>query len=86
MIRFHKNGVTLVRDSHGVFHLLDPHATLRDVAGYIWSQEGLEEYRINPEEWEEEKKEVKIVQIKKEKEDRLRSVGEMAEDPYFSEP
>lgn len=86
MIRFHKNGVTLVEDKNGVLHLLDPNESLRDVAKYIWHEESLSGYRIgNDDSWPDGEKEIKIVQLTAEKKERLRSISNTGEDHYFTE-
>ncbi|MBI2264159.1 MAG: hypothetical protein HYU64_03140 [Armatimonadetes bacterium] len=86
MIRFHKNGVTLVEDKDGMIHILEPKETLREVAKYIWDQPSLEEYRIeNTDEWAAQK-ETKMVQLRKEPIQRLRIADQLMEDPFFQEP
>lgn len=86
MIRFHKNGVTLLEDANGVLHLLEPKESLRDIAKYIWHEDSLSSYRIGTEEsWPGGKKEVKVVQLAAEKEQRLRTFADPECDSYYSD-
>lgn len=86
MIRFHKNGVTLLEDSNGIIHLLEPKESLRDLAKYIWQEDSLSSYRIDTEEpLPGGKKEVKVVQLTHEKEQRLRLFSDVEHDSYYSD-
>lgn len=85
MIRFHKNGVTLIEDVNGTLHLIDSKESLRDVARYVWHEESLASYRIDGNDsWPGEKRDIKLVQLTPIKEERLRSMSDINEDSYYS--
>lgn len=85
LIRFHKNGLLLIKDSDDIIHVLEPKETLKDVATYIWNTDSMKEYRIEGEESLKDIKSLKFVELTKEKHQRLRNLTELEKDNYFSE-
>jgi hypothetical protein len=85
-VGFHKNGVLILKDSMGVLHVLEPQETLRNVAKYIWKEDGLKSFRIEGEESSmKNHQDVKFVRLSSdEKDERLRTVH-LNDDPYFQE-
>lgn len=86
-VRFHKNGVVIVKDSKGMLHVFEPQETLRDVAKYVWKEESLRDFRIEGEDSSlKNHEDVRFVRLSSDKDDdRLRSVRGMNDDPYYQD-
>jgi hypothetical protein len=86
MIKFHKNGITLLKDATGRIFVFDPDDTLNDVAEYIWNEPTLKHYTVEEDRWESpEDKEIVYVELKKEKKQRLRNLTKIMDDQYYKE-
>jgi len=74
----------VMQDSEGIVHILDSKESLKDIATYIWQNESLKCFRVDPQESLKNINEVKFVELRKEKEPRLRGLSET--DEYCNEP
>lgn len=84
MIRFHRNGIMVITDASGRAYIFDSKEALSDVARFIWTEEHLQEYRIEGPTAPKGAKEVIFVELGKAKFQRLRDLSSTP-DQHFSE-
>ena len=47
MIRFHKNGMMMLMDKEGNYHVFESIETLQNIADYIYNEPLMEDLRVN---------------------------------------
>jgi len=85
VIKFHANGLMMVKDGKGKVHIIDPSEPLNEVARYIWRNPDLADHRmLDPDEFQDAE-ELIYVELTKEKFHRLRDLSQLVEDSFYTE-
>ena|GEM_PF-4224442 len=85
MVRFHKNGIMLLKNKQGKIYVFERDSTLAEVAQYLWSHENFSDFYISPDEKADKKHEIHYIDLKKELSPRLRNFDHIIDDTFYKE-
>lgn len=85
MVKFHKNGIMLLKNKQGKIYVFERDSTLAEVAQYLWSHENFSDYHIAPDEKADKKHEIHYIDFKKELSPRLRNFDDIIDDNFYKE-
>jgi len=85
MIRFHKNGMMMLMDKEGNYHVFESIETLQNIADYIYNEPLMEDLRVNENDKVEDFNKIIYVEPINKNTQRLRDHSDMLDDTYYTE-
>lgn len=85
MVKFHKNGIMLLKNKQGKIYVFERDSTLAEVAQYIWLDENFSDYYVMPDAKTDKKHEIHYVDLKKALSPRLRNFDDIIDDNFYKE-